>query len=132
MISDRLGTRRRVLIVSAIMIATGVGLLSIVNGLLIIAAVVLAGLTRDGFMAVLMTLIIEIRGIGATFAGTATGFIMACSMLARALAPPLGNSLAAINPSLPFLLWAAMAVIGLLGIFLVREGVRSSQIATPE
>jgi hypothetical protein len=57
---------------------------------------------------------------------------MACSMLARAVSPPLGNSLATINPSLPFLLWAAMAAFGLLGILLVKEDVRFAQTATSE
>ena len=84
-------------------------------------AVVLAGMVRDGFMAVLMTLIIELKGIGVLFAGTATGMILGFSMFGGVIAPPLGNSLARFDPSLPFLFWSAMAAMGLVGLSLVRE-----------
>ncbi len=124
-LSDRLGQRRKVLMVAAFMIMTGIGLLTVVQGAAVWVAVVLAGMVRDGFMAVLMTLIIELKGIGALFAGTATGMILGFSMFGGVIAPPLGNSLARFDPSLPFLFWAAMAAVGLVGLSLVREDRQS-------
>ncbi len=114
--SDRLHSRRNILLAAALMIATGVGLLSVVHGLWVWGAIVLAGIVRDGFMAVLMTFIIEVRGVGARWAGTAVGLISASSMVASVLSPPLGNSLAAIDPGLPFVFWSALALLGFAGL----------------
>jgi NNP family nitrate/nitrite transporter-like MFS transporter len=121
--SDRLGSRKPVLIATGLMIVIGVGLLSFVDGMMVWVAVGMAGLVRDGFMGVFTTAILEVEGVGAAYAGTATGLVMVFSGLGRLGAPPLGNSLAGIAPGLPFVFWAALAAAGFLGLFLVREGV---------
>lgn len=120
--SDRLGSRRKVLMAAALMIILGVGLLSVVEGIMIWVAVGMAGLVRDGFMAVLQALVLETEGVGARYAGTAMGLVMLFSGLGRLLAPPLGNSLASIASALPFLFWASLATMGLLVLYTVREG----------
>jgi len=84
------------------MIMVGVGLLSVVSGAMIWVAVGIAGLVRDGFMAIFMTMIVETDGVGPVYAGTATGFVMNFAFLGTLLAPPLGNSFARIAPSAPF------------------------------
>jgi hypothetical protein len=71
--SDRLGSRRKVLLAAASTMVVGIGALSVAGGDGIWTAVVLVGMVRDGFMGVFITLIIETEGIGATYAGTATG-----------------------------------------------------------
>jgi len=119
--SDRLGTRKRVRMAAALMIITGVGLLTTVDGMMVWGAVSIAGLVRDGFMAVFMTAIIETKGVGATYAGTAIGLAMILSGLGGLIAPPLGNSLAAVAPAMPFVFWASLAVAGFLVLCLVRE-----------
>lgn len=119
--SDRLGSRRTVLIAAAIMVVTGIGLLSVVEGTLVWGAVIMAGMVRDGFMGVFYTMVIEIEGIGPVYAGTATGFVIIFSRLGGVIAPPLGNSLASVSPSLPFVFWAGMAFAGLLSIAAVKE-----------
>ena len=88
--SDRLGTRKKVLVVAALMIATGIGLLSVVGGLGVWLAVCMAGMWRDGFMAVFITAVIETEGVGVAFAGTATGMVMIFSGIGNLIAPPLG------------------------------------------
>jgi MFS family permease len=124
--SDRLGSRRKVLIPAALMITTGIGLLSVVDGLLVWGAVVMAGMVRDGFMAVFFTMTMETDGVGPTYAGTATGFVMVWSGVGALIAPPLGNSLAAITPGLPFVFWAGMALAGLMGIYAAKEAMPES------
>jgi CP family cyanate transporter-like MFS transporter len=119
--SDRLGSRRKVLIAAVLMITTGIGLLSVVDGLLVWGAVIMAGMVRDGFMAVFFTMTMETDGIGPTYAGTATGFVLVWSGLGALIAPPLGNSLASITPGLPFVFWAGMALAGLMGIYAAKE-----------
>jgi len=121
LMSDRLGSRKIVLMAALLMTASGVGLLSIADGTFVWAAVLVAGVSRDGFMAILMTLIIELKGIGATYAGTAMGLVMVFSRLGSVISPPIGNSLAGLNLSLPFIFWAAMALMGLTGLVFIRE-----------
>lgn len=121
LLSDRLGTRKKVLLAAGVLIALGISLLSFAQGAMVWIAVCLAGMSRDGFMAVYMTSILETEGVGPAFAGTATGLAMVFSGLGNLIAPPLGNSLAYISPGLPFLFWAAMTVPGFIGLLFARE-----------
>ncbi len=121
LLSDRLGARRPLLLVAALMIAVGFGLLSVAQGIVVWLAVIFAGSMRDGYMATLMTMIIELRGVGPAFAGTATGLIMGISRIGSVVAPPIGNSLEAIGPSAPFLFWSALALVGWAALTAVRE-----------
>ncbi len=107
--SDRLGSRKRVLLIALAAIVLGIGAIGIVSGPAIWAAVVVAGFVRDGFMAIFMTAVAEVEGVGARYAGTATGLVMVFASLGNLLAPPLGNSLAGLAPGTPFLFWAALA-----------------------
>jgi MFS family permease len=127
--SDRLGSRRKVLIAAALMIITGIGLLSVVDGVLVWGAVIMAGMARDGFMAVFFTMTMETDGVGPAYAGTATGFVMVFSGVGAMIAPPLGNSLAALSPGLPFVFWAGMALAGLMGIYAAQEPKPESALA---
>jgi predicted MFS family arabinose efflux permease len=119
--SDRLGSRKWMLMMAALMVIAGVGLLSIVDGTMVWVAVIVAGLVRDGFMAVFMTMIIEIKGVGTAYAGTAMGLVTSFMGIGNLIAPPLGNSLAAIAPGIPFLGWMALAVMGFVSLCLVTE-----------
>ena len=123
LLSDKLRSRRKVLLPAAVMVVAGVGLLSVVNGFAVWIAVCMAGFVRDGFMAVFLTSVIETDGVGIAFAGTATGVTMFFSGMGNLLAPPLGNSLAAIAPGLPFACWALLAFLGLMSLLLRKESV---------
>jgi len=121
LLSDRLGSRKAVLFAATLMTAIGVGLLSIANVTMVWASVIVAGIVRDGFMAVFMTTIIEIDGVGAAYAGTAMGLVMTLSRLIAFLSPPIGNSLADTNPGLPFVFWAALAAVALFCFYFTME-----------
>ena len=121
LLSDRLGSRKAVLFAATLMTAIGVGLLSIANVTMVWASVIIAGIVRDGFMAVFMTTIIEIDGVGAAYAGTAMGLVMTLSRLIAFLSPPIGNSLASINLGLPFVFWAALAAVALFFFYFTIE-----------
>lgn len=116
LLSDKLGSRRKVLVVAGMMITAGVGLLSIAQGALIWVVVCMAGMVRDGFMAVFTTAVMEIDGIGTTYTGTAMGLVMIFAGLGSLLAPPLGNSLASYGAGFPFLFWAALTLVGYAGL----------------
>jgi hypothetical protein len=80
----------------------------------------IAGISRDGFMAITMTAIIEEKGIGPRFAGTATGLNMSVIGIASFFAPPVGNWLAKFGTGLPFLFWAALVFLGFTGYLFMR------------
>jgi MFS family permease len=119
--SDRVGSRRAVLMAAALLIAIGIGLIGLADGVLISAAVLLAGIARDGFMAITMTAIIEVKGVGARFAGSATGLAMSALGISNFFAPPVGNWLAKFGSALPFLFWASFVFLGFVAyLFLAK------------
>lgn len=121
LLSDRVGNRRGVLMAAALLIGIGTGLLGFASGILISVAVLIAGLARDGFMAITMTAIIEVKGVGARFAGSATGLCMSVIGIANVFTPPIGNWLAKFGPGLPFLFWASFAFLGSLAYLFLRQ-----------
>lgn len=122
LLSDRIGSRKVVMLAAGSMIVTGVGLMGLTSGALVWFAVLFAGIVRDGFMAVFLAAIIELKQVGSRYAGTATGVVMIFAQIGNLFAPPLGNSLAERQPGLPFLFWAALALVGVISLsFLNRQ-----------
>jgi cyanate permease len=121
LLSDRVGSRRGVLMAAALLIGTGTGLLGFASGVLISVAVLIAGIARDGFMAITMTAVIEEKGIGARFAGSATGLNISLMGIANVFAPPAGNWLAQFGSGLPFLFWAFFVFLGFTAYFFLRQ-----------
>lgn len=127
--SDRLGSRKRVLLIALVAMVLGVGAMGLVTGPALYGAVVLAGFVRDGFMAIFMTAVMEVEGVGPLFAGTATGFVTLFANIGILLAPPIGNKLADFGPGVPFLFWAALVLVALLVMTQVPE--RRQPVAAP-
>jgi MFS family permease len=123
--SDRLGSRKIVLLGANALIMSGIFLLSFLTGPAIWFAVILSGIARDGAMALFMTMVIETEGIGPLFAGTATGFLTIFAGIGGLFAPPLGNSLAGISASAPFLFWAGLVLFAIACLSLARVGPRA-------
>lgn len=121
LLSDRVGSRRVFLMASTLLIGVGTGLLGFASGVLISLAVLLAGISRDGFMAISMTAIIEVEGIGPRFAGSATGLVMSAIGIANVFAPPIGNWLAKFEPGVPFLFWASLVALGFVAYFFLQR-----------
>ena len=121
LLSDRVRSRRGVLMAAALLIGLGTSLIGFSSGVLISAAVLIAGISRDGFMAITMTAIIEEKSIGARLAGSAIGLNMSVMGIAGVFAPPIGNWLAGFGPGLPFLFWAALVFFGFTGYFFMRH-----------
>lgn len=120
LLSDKIGSRRAILIPAMLVTAVVIGLLSVIDGAPVWALAVILGIFRDGFMAVFITMIMEIRGIGAIYAGTAVGLAFTIERLGVVFAPPLGNRFANTDPSLPFVFWAVLAAVSLLIFCLVE------------
>jgi MFS family permease len=64
---------------------------------------------------------VETRGVGSLYAGTAVGLMMSFSRIGFVVSPPIGNSLAAIHPGLPFVFWAGLALMAFICALFLRE-----------
>lgn len=116
--SDKLGARKRLLAITGLMSAAGMLVISLTGGGLVWAGILLAGMVRDGFMTILLTMIVESKGIGHQYAATATGFVMAMGGISNFLAPPIGNSLVSLWSGAPFLFWS---LLSLGGVFCLKS-----------
>jgi MFS family permease len=121
LLSDRLGSRKVVLFAATLLLAIGVGLLSVSSGAMVWVSVIVAGFVRDAFMAVLISAIMETKGVGTAYAGTAMGLVLTLSRLSAFASPPIGNSLADAGAGLPFAFWAALAAVALFGFRFMRQ-----------
>ncbi len=121
LLSDRLGSRKTVLLGALVAMAAGSGLLSAAAGWTVWAAVVLAGMTRDGSAALVLTMAVETEDVGPAYAGTATGFVMTFFFLGNLASPPMGNTLAEIAPGAPFVFWAVSAALGIISLLFIRS-----------
>lgn len=119
--SDRLGTRRKVLVAAATLMTLGIASLSVAQSGWVWPAVLMAGMVRDGFMGVFMTAVMETEGVGTAFSGTAVGFTMIFAGIGNLVAPALGNSLAVFGAGMPFVFWASLLGVGLLGLLASRD-----------
>ncbi|MBU7028444.1 MAG: MFS transporter [Theionarchaea archaeon] len=122
LLSDRVGSRKLILVAATLMTTVGVGLLSIAEGTMVWVSVIMAGIVRDGFMAIFMTMTMETKGVGAAHAGTAMGMVLIFYRFGGLVSPPLGNSLADIGLGLPFIFWAVLAAVAFFGFYFVKEG----------
>ena len=120
-LSDRLGSRKVILLPALIVTLICFGILPFVNGTPIWVLMVLSGVFMDGFMAIIVTMLLETEGIGPVYSGTALGLLFTISQVGGVLSPPLGNSFAGIHPGLPFIFWAALSAAAIFCLVPVKE-----------
>jgi cyanate permease len=123
-LSDRIGLKKALLFPILVVTILGVALLPVAGGTMIWVLMILVGVSRDGFMAVCLTMATETEGIGVVYAATAMGLAQTIMDVGQVIAPPLGNSLASpANPAspYPFFLWAGFALLALVSFFFVKE-----------
>jgi cyanate permease len=120
-LSDRMRSKKRMVIVMMAMIITGIGAMAFVKGPLVWGAVLLAGMVRDAFMSVFLAMVINARGVTPKLAATATGFVFIFSSLGNIIMPSIGNSIAETYPSMAFIFWAGCGLLSLVGFLFVKE-----------
>jgi MFS family permease len=127
--SDRLGSRKIIVIFGAMVTALGVALLPLVDSAVLWVIMIVMGACRDVSMALCNTMTVEAEGIGPLYSGTAIGLMHTISRFGPVISPPLGNSMAAIYPGSPFFLWSGFALLALVVIsFLKETGRRKDRI----
>jgi MFS family permease len=123
LLANRLHAQKPVFIFSMLALTLGLIILPFVQGSWVYVVLILSGLLRSGAPALCNTLIIQVKGIGSTYGGTAMGLTTTIGMIGSFAAPPLGNSLADISPGLPIIFWGALALVSLpLSLFLKDSG----------
>ena len=120
LLSERLGSRKAVLIISIILGTLTLLLLPILSGLAVWILLIINGFMRTGVFALFNVIILEMKEVGSRYGGTAIGLVSSFGMIGAFAAPPLGNSLTIYSPGLPFTFWAVLSLMGLPLFMLVR------------
>jgi MFS family permease len=124
LLAYKLGLKKAVLFPALLVAIVGMALLPLVDGVMVCVLVILIGVSRDGFMAILLTMSTETEGIGVVYAATAMGLAQTVLNIGSLISPPLGNSLAdPANPAspFPFFVWAAFGLLALVAFIFVKE-----------
>jgi hypothetical protein len=77
-------------------------------------------------------LLLEIKGVGATYGGTAIGLTNTLGMLGAFAAAPIGNSFSSINGHIPLFFWAVLAAVAIPLLFIVKETKFKPDITSAE
>lgn len=124
LLSAKIGLRKAVTFPVLIVTIVGVALLPLVGDAMVWVIMVLIGVSRDGFMAVALTISTETEGVGVVYAATAMGLTQTILNIGSLSSPALGNSLAdPTNPAAPypFFVWAAFGLLALIAFCFVKE-----------
>jgi Na+/melibiose symporter-like transporter len=121
LLSDKIGSRKIIMFISVFSVMVTLALMPLANDTGIWALVIACAFLRSGGSALFNVIIFEIEGVGSTYGGTATGLANTISMIGAFLAPPIGNSLAKIDPGYPFFFWSALAAAALPMIFFIKN-----------
>lgn len=119
--SDKIGSRKAVMMFATLVLALSIGLIPIVGTTGTWILLFACGLIRTGVTSLANTMLFEIKGVGATYAGTAIGLTNTLGMLGAFAAAPIGNSFSSISNNAPLTFWAVLAAIALPLLFLVKE-----------
>ncbi len=128
-LSDRLRLRRSFLIFASLVLSVGIGLLSIIDGSLILLTIAATGIIFDSLMAISNASLLEVEGLDGLYAGTAIGFATMIRSLGGTFSPPIGNGLAIFGFNVPFLFWGAM---GLFAVAMFAFALKSHKSAPLE
>jgi NNP family nitrate/nitrite transporter-like MFS transporter len=129
-LSDKLRLRRGFLILAACILSIGIGLLSVVEGMLLVLVIAATGCVFDSFMAILNASVLEVEGVSHLYAGTAIGFATMIRNLGGAFSPPVGNSLSVIGLNIPFLFWSGMGLFAVVMFVVFLKPTRSTVTGT--
>jgi MFS family permease len=120
LLSGKLKSHKLTLILTIILTSLSLGLFFLFDGVILWIVLAVYSLLRMIPLTLNTTIIIENEEVGSRYAGTAIGLANTLGMLGGFFFPMVGNSLAAVSPTLPFIFWAAMCLIALTGLFFIK------------
>jgi MFS family permease len=95
--------------------------LPFLKGAGVLLILIFGGLGRSGLGSLVNVILLETKGVGSTYGGTAIGLSSTISMVGAFLAPPLGNSFASISQGSPFIFWACLAALGIPPLLFLKS-----------
>ncbi|MFC1953378.1 nitrate/nitrite transporter [Chloroflexota bacterium] len=120
-LSDRIGSRKRVLIVCTAVIGISIFLLSISDTKFFWILVPIIGATFMGAIAVSLVIPLELKEIGPTYGASAAGLLIASHNIGGFIWPTIGGKLAEVNQSWPFIFWAILVFAATTCFFFIGE-----------
>jgi len=125
-LSDRIGSRKIVLLVCTIIIGVSIYLLSISDTTFFWILIPLIGAMFMGAIAVSIAIPLEMKEIGPIYGSSAAGILIASHNIGGFLWPLLGGKLAEINHSWPFIFWAMLVLVATLCLLFIDETSQKS------
>jgi MFS family permease len=120
-LSDKIGSRKALILPALFINILTTALIPVVSDGMIWVLVILSGAFIDGFMAIIVTMLLETEGIGAKHSGMAVGILFTIAQVGSLVSPPLGNGFASISSGLPFYFWAGLAALSFIFFIFVHE-----------
>ena len=127
-LSDRMGSRRKIMIPALICSFIGTLLIPFADGALIWILMMAQGMFQDAFMSLVTTLVLETKGIKPEYFGTAIGMIFTLGLAGGVSGPPLGALFTSFSGSAPFYFWAGLALLALI-VFSLAMAPRKTTLA---
>ena len=127
-LSDRMGSRRKIMIPALICSFIGTLLIPFADGALIWILMMAQGMFQDAFMSLVTTLVLETKGIKPEYFGTAIGMIFTLGLAGGVSGPPLGALFTRYSGSAPFYFWAGLALLALI-VFSLAMAPRKTTLA---
>jgi len=121
-LSDRVG-RKIVYIPSVVLTAICIYLVPILSNLPLLVAIVAYGAFSAGAVSVNWAVVVESRGIGPEYYGTAFGLTATIGNIGGFLGSAIGGRIAEIDESLPFVLWAGILSMAVIAFYLIKGQV---------
>jgi len=125
-LAGKLGKVKIIAIFAATLTTLSIGSLFFLQDRGILTALILAGLSRDSLMAIMITFAVNTKGVGAEYSGIALGFVFFLMGIGNLISPPLGNKLADLSPSVPFLFWGTLILVSMICLILSQKKTRNT------
>ena len=122
LLSDKLGSRKKILVPALLLAVISLALMPLFDGTAIWGLVLINGLVRGAMFPLIIAIQVELKGVGARYAGTAVGLTSSLGMLGAFAAQPLGlNLIDAYGASAPLYFWAGLSFFTMIGFFFIKE-----------
>jgi MFS family permease len=113
-LSDRIHSRRKIMIPALVAAFVGTLLMPLADGALVWVLMIMHGMFLDTFMSLTTTLLMESKDIKPEYFGTAIGMVFTMGLVGAVSGPPIGALFTGISGSAPFYFWAGLAFVALV------------------
>ena len=131
-LAERIGAARAVIIASSLLTSVSIALLSIAGPSAFWVLIPMVGCLTQGIGTLVIAHTLEIKAIGAAYAGTALGLIGGLANFGGFVMPLIGGKLAETNPVWPFIMWSVACLAGTSCFFLLKETRRATKGLTSQ